>query len=448
MIDRNAERLLRLVEDLLITAQASAGNLALEKGELDIAAIIAQAVQAGTPVATARGIVLNCSTEPLPAADGDRLRIGQVIDNLVSNALKFTPAGGTIDVRAYPYRSAVRIEVADTGMGIAENEQAQLFDRFFRTARAQQQAIPGVGLGLSISKAISMRTAAASPSRAPRGSARLLRRPARSRRANLDRGRLNSALVAAADRYDRMPYRRCGRSGLKLPAISLGLWQNFGGERPFEQSRETLLRAFDLGVTHFDLANNYGPPYGSAEETFGKVMRGDFRPYRDELVISTKAGYDMWPGPYGEWGSRKYLLASLEQSLARLEVDYVDIFYSHRLIQRRRWRRRWVRSTPRCATARRSTPASRHMGRTARAKRTKILSSLGTPLLIHQPSSTTPNRWIEPELLHAARRARCRLHRLLAARAGHADRQVPERGAGELARGRERLALVSTCSPR
>jgi len=154
VIDRNAERLLRLVEDLLITAQANAGNLTLEKGELDIVAIIAQAVEASTPVATARGIALNCSTEPLRAADGDRLRIGQVIDNLVSNALKFTPAGGTIDVRAYPHRSVVRIEVADTGMGIAENEQAQLFDRFFRTARAQEQAIPGVGLGLSISKAI------------------------------------------------------------------------------------------------------------------------------------------------------------------------------------------------------------------------------------------------------------------------------------------------------
>jgi PAS domain S-box-containing protein len=154
VIDRNAERLLRLVEDLLITAQADAGNLALEIGELDIAAIISQAVQASTPVATARGIALNSSTEPLPVADGDRLRIGQVIDNLVSNALKFTPAGGTIDVRAYSHRSAVRIAVTDTGMGIAESEQAQLFDRFFRTARAQDEAIPGVGLGLSISKAI------------------------------------------------------------------------------------------------------------------------------------------------------------------------------------------------------------------------------------------------------------------------------------------------------
>jgi PAS domain S-box-containing protein len=154
VIDRNAERLLRLVEDLLLAAQASAGNLALERGELDIAAVVAHAVQAGTPVAAARGIALTWSTEPVPAASGDRLRIGQVIDNLVSNALKFTPTGGTVDVRAYPHRSAVRIEVADTGMGIPEDEQEQLFERFFRTARAQEQAIPGVGLGLSISKAI------------------------------------------------------------------------------------------------------------------------------------------------------------------------------------------------------------------------------------------------------------------------------------------------------
>jgi signal transduction histidine kinase len=154
VIDRNAERLLRLVEDLLLTAQASAGNLALEKGELDIVAIVEQAVQAGKPVAAARGIALTCSTEPLLPANGDRLRIGQVIDNLVSNALKFTPSGGTVEVRAYPHRGAMRIEVADTGMGIAEAEQSQLFERFFRTVRAQEEAIPGVGLGLSISKAI------------------------------------------------------------------------------------------------------------------------------------------------------------------------------------------------------------------------------------------------------------------------------------------------------
>src|SRR3989454_7531188 len=133
------------------------------------------------------------------------------------------------------------------------------------------------------------------------------------------------------DRYDgRMPYRRCGRSGLDLPAISLGLWQNFGGVDDFETGRAIVRRAFDLGITHFDLANNYGPPYGSAEESFGRLLRQDLAPWRDELVISTKAGYDMWPGPYGEWGSRKYLLASLEQSLGRMGLDYVDIFYSHR----------------------------------------------------------------------------------------------------------------------
>src|SRR6202165_3898460 len=132
------------------------------------------------------------------------------------------------------------------------------------------------------------------------------------------------------DRYANMLYRRCGRSGLKLPAISLGLWQNFGGDAPLERQRATVRRAFDLGITHFDLANNYGPPYGSAEQTFGKLLRDDLHPWRDDLVISTKAGYDMWPGPYGEWGSRKYVLASLDQSLARLGLDYVDIFYSHR----------------------------------------------------------------------------------------------------------------------
>ena len=136
--------------------------------------------------------------------------------------------------------------------------------------------------------------------------------------------------LPAADRYEQMPYRRCGRSGLLLPAITLGLWQNFGSSRPLEHSRAILRRAFDRGVTHIDLANNYGPPYGSAEENFGRLMAQDFRPLRDELVISTKAGYDMWPGPYGEWGSRKYLLASLDQSLKRMGLDYVDIFYSHR----------------------------------------------------------------------------------------------------------------------
>jgi L-glyceraldehyde 3-phosphate reductase len=200
-------------------------------------------------------------------------------------------------------------------------------------------------------------------------------------------------------RYDRMPYRRSGRSGLQLPALSLGLWNNFGHDHPLENSRAIVRRAFDLGITHFDLANNYGPPYGSAEETFGTLMRDDLRPFRDELVISTKAGYDMWPGPYGEWGSRKYLLASLDQSLGRMGLDYVDIFYSHRPDL--------------------ETPLEETMGALATAvhegkalyvgissyspQRTReaaaILRDLGTPLLIHQPSYSMLNRWIEEELL-------------------------------------------------
>jgi L-glyceraldehyde 3-phosphate reductase len=205
--------------------------------------------------------------------------------------------------------------------------------------------------------------------------------------------------VPAEDRYDSMPYRRTGRSGLKLPAISLGLWQNFGTERPQEHSRAILRRAFDLGITHFDLANNYGPPYGSAEAVFGHVFAQDFRPYRDELVISTKAGYDMWPGPYGDWGSRKYLLASLDQSLKRMGLEYVDIFYSHRLDP----------DTPleetlgALDTAVRQGKAlyagiSSYSGqRTEEAVR--ILRELGTPLLIHQPSYSLLNRWIEEDLL-------------------------------------------------
>ena len=205
---------------------------------------------------------------------------------------------------------------------------------------------------------------------------------------------------AASDRYDdQMPYRRTGRSGLKLPAVSLGLWQNFGDEAPLDGQRAILRRAFDLGVTHFDLANNYGPPYGSAEVNFGRLLREDFLPYRDELVISTKAGYDMWPGPYGEWGSRKYLLASLDQSLRRMGLEYVDIFYSHRFDP--------------------DTPLEETMGaldtavRSGRAlyagissyspERTReayeILRSLGTPLLIHQPSYSMINRWVEGGLL-------------------------------------------------
>jgi L-glyceraldehyde 3-phosphate reductase len=209
-----------------------------------------------------------------------------------------------------------------------------------------------------------------------------------------------STYVPAPDRYDdRMQYRRCGQSGLQLPAISLGLWQNFGGERPLEDSRAIIRRAFDFGITHIDLANNYGPPYGSAEETFGRVMAKDLQPFRDELVISTKAGYDMWPGPYGEWGSRKYLLASLDQSLGRMGLEYVDIFYSHRFDP--------------------DTPLEETMGALDTAVRqgkalyagissysaedtaaaAHILRDLGTPLLIHQPSYSMLNRWIEPDLL-------------------------------------------------
>ena len=196
-----------------------------------------------------------------------------------------------------------------------------------------------------------------------------------------------------------MQFRRTGRSGLKLPAVSLGLWHNFGSERPLDTSRAIVRRAFDLGITHFDLANNYGPPSGSAEETFGRLLRTDLAPYRDELVISSKAGYDMWPGPYGEWGSRKYLLASLDQSLGRLGLDYVDIFYSHRFDP--------------------ETPLEETMGALDAAVRqgkalyvgissysaehtreaAAILRSLGTPLLIHQPSYSMLNRWIEPGLL-------------------------------------------------
>ena len=206
--------------------------------------------------------------------------------------------------------------------------------------------------------------------------------------------------VPAADRYDATTYRRCGRSGLQLPPISLGLWENFGDDRPLSTHRAILRRAFDLGITHFDLANNYGPPYGSAEINCGRILREDFSGgLRDELVISTKAGWDMWPGPYGEFGSRKYLLSSLDRSLSRLGLDYVDIFYSHRFDP--------------------DTPLEETMGALDHAVRSgkalyvgissygpdrtreavRILRELGTPLLIHQPSYSLLNRWIEDELL-------------------------------------------------
>ena len=206
--------------------------------------------------------------------------------------------------------------------------------------------------------------------------------------------------IADLDRYDgKMPYRRSGRSGLQLPTVSLGLWQNFGDESPLSTQRAILRRAFDLGVTHFDLANNYGPPYGSAEINFGRLFREDFLPYRDELVISTKAGYDMWPGPYGEWGSRKYLLASLDQSLKRMGVDYVDIFYSHRFDPDTPLEETMgaLDSAVRSGKALYAGISSYSAERTAEAA--AILRSLGTPLLIHQPSYSMLNRWIEGGLL-------------------------------------------------
>ena len=241
----------------------------------------------------------------------------------------------------------------------------------------------------------------------------------------------------AGDRYDQMVYNRCGRSGLKLPAISLGLWQNFGHERPLETSRAILRRAFDLGITHFDLANNYGPPYGSAEEVFGAgPARRTSAPYRDELVISTKAGYDMWPGPYGEWGSRKYLLASLDQSLARMGLDYVDIFYSHRFDP--------------------ETPLEETMGALATAvaqgkalyagissySRGEDARGGGDPARARRAAPDPPA--VATRCSTAGSRTSCstslergghRLHRLLAARAGAADRPLP-RAASRRARAR------------
>ena len=205
--------------------------------------------------------------------------------------------------------------------------------------------------------------------------------------------------VASEQRYDTMQYRRCGRSGVRLPAISLGLWHNFGGVDVFENSRAMVRRAFDLGITHFDLANNYGPPPGSAESNFGEILRLDLMPHRDELIISSKAGWDMWPGPYGNWGSRKYLIASLDQSLRRMGLEYVDIFYSHR-------------PDP-------ETPVEETMGALDQAVRSgkalyagissynaeqtraaaKILRQLGTPCLIHQPKYSMFDRWVEDGLL-------------------------------------------------
>ncbi len=203
----------------------------------------------------------------------------------------------------------------------------------------------------------------------------------------------------AVSRYDTMLYRRCGRSGLKLPAVSLGLWHNFGGDTPHDVKRAICREAFDRGITHFDLANNYGPPAGSAEAAFGEILRTDFRGYRDELVISSKAGYDMWPGPYGEWGSRKYLIASCDQSLKRLGVDYVDIFYSHRVDPQTPLEETMgaLDTLVRQGKALYVGISSYNAARTCEAAR--ILTELGTPLLIHQPSYNMLNRWVERDRL-------------------------------------------------
>ena len=205
--------------------------------------------------------------------------------------------------------------------------------------------------------------------------------------------------LPAPGRYDAMQYRRCGRSGLRLPAVSLGLWQNFGGDRPLEAQRAIVRRAFDLGITHFDLANNYGPPYGSAEENFGRLLATDLRGHRDELVVSTKAGYDMWPGPYGDWGSRKYLLASLDQSLTRLGLDYVDVFYSHRFDPATPLEETLgaLDSAVRQGKALYAGISSYSPRRTREAA--AIMRQLGTPVLLHQPSYSMINRWIEDGLL-------------------------------------------------
>lgn len=201
--------------------------------------------------------------------------------------------------------------------------------------------------------------------------------------------------VAAEDRYDSMPYRRLGKSGLKLPAISLGLWQNFGDDRSFDLQGQILRRAFDRGITHFDLANNYGPPYGAAERNFGRHLKNDFAPYRDELVISSKAGWDMWPGPYGDLGSRKYLLASLDQSLERMGLDYVDIFYSHRPDPETTLEETMGALSTAVTSGRALYAGISSYSPSRTIEAAQILHDLGTPLLIHQPSYSMINRWTE-----------------------------------------------------
>lgn len=215
---------------------------------------------------------------------------------------------------------------------------------------------------------------------------------------------ITSAYSALENRYDEMRYARCGKSGIRLPTISLGLWHNFGGVDPIENCRMILRRAFDLGVTHFDLANNYGPPYGSAEETFGKIYAKDFKAYRDELIISSKAGWDMWPGPYGDWGSRKYLVASLDQSLKRMGIDYVDIFYHHRPDPETPLEETMGALDHIVRSGKALYAGISSYGPAQTAEAANILRKMGTPLFIHQPSYNMFDRWVEDGLLEVLER--------------------------------------------
>ena len=259
---------------------------------------------------------------------------------------------------------------------------------------------------------------------------------------------METPYISNPDRYESATFNRCGRFGLVLPPISLGLWQNFGGADVFETGRAVIRRAFDRGVTHFDLANNYGPPYGSAEENFGEILRKDFRSLRNELVISTKAGWDMWPGPYGIGASRKYLLASLDDSLKRMGLDYVDIFYAHRP-----WNDCPLEETMGALVTAVHQGKALYVGissyspeRTRQAA--QILKSMGVPLLIHQPSYSMLNRWIEEGLLDTLDETRRRLHRLLAAGPGPAHQQISQRRSGRFARHARRLLAAQRISRR
>jgi L-glyceraldehyde 3-phosphate reductase len=244
--------------------------------------------------------------------------------------------------------------------------------------------------------------------------------------------------VAARQRYDGMPYRRVGTSGLLLPAISLGLWYNFGDNRPFDTQREVLRYAFDRGITHFDLANNYGPPYGSAEENFGRMLRRDFKPYRNELIVSTKAGWDMWPGPYGQLGGRAYVLASLDESLDRLGLDYVDIFYSHRIDAKTPLEETIgaLDTAVRAGKARYVGISSYSATKTAEAA--AIARQLGTPLVIHQPSYSLLNRWIEGDLVSELNNAGMGAIAFTALAQGLLTNRYLDKPAADIARATER----------